>query len=88
MRYFTRMAFLAVLVLGGAAGGAAAEVRGRPDGCLTTLYNYPAEAPPGGVSARVPSESLLTRGVRPPAGLPAGNVPSRTRVRPPRRTPQ
>lgn len=74
MRYVA-MTGLAALVLGGAADVCLAEARGKTDGCLTTLYNYPAEVSPGGASARAASESPPTRrGVRP-----------RPRRRPPKR---
>ncbi len=60
------MAGLAVLVLSGAA---VAET--KPDACLVTLYNYPAEAPrraekatPASASLHAPQKKSAAAGAR------------------------
>ena len=65
MRRF-RMTGLVVFILGCmAASAAAAQTRGKTDGCLVTLYNYRAETPRSDAAAKAPAppgSSLVLRG--------------------------
>lgn len=81
---------LAVLALWGMAAGAArAQTRGETDGCLVTLYNYPAEAPRSDAAAKAPPESLAAlkgkrgageAGERAPSSLVGKSPRARSRV--------
>ena len=87
MRRF-KMTGLVVFILGcTAASAAVAQTRGKTDGCLVTLYNYPAETPRSDAAAKAPAplgSSLALRGeLR--AGEADANAGSRTSLQARRR---